>query len=182
LLPLDASRRRSLRRHSAGRLDHLHHSLWRRQELGMLLEKSSNQLTQRGSNISRQFLAVACILFTASGTHAQNRGVYPLGMSALNSGIRPSLGSPTRTSVPECGRRGVFRPKFETPSEPPPPIRSSGETSPRGYYPYGAAPNFDTVPPAEHCRSGTRDLSQLTLRLRGRLALGYRSCGVPRAA
>jgi hypothetical protein len=28
----------------------------------------------------------------------------------------------------------------------PTPIRSSGETSPREYYPWGAAPNFDTVP------------------------------------
>jgi hypothetical protein len=40
----------------------------------------------------------------------------------------------------------VFRPKFETPSEPPTPIRSSGQTSPREYYPQFAAPNFDTVP------------------------------------
>ena len=28
--------------------------------------------------------------------------------------------------VPGCDRRGAFRPKFETPSEPPTPIRSSG--------------------------------------------------------
>jgi hypothetical protein len=58
----------------------------------MLLEESSHQLKQRGSNISRRFLALACILFTAGGAHGQNRGVYPLGMSALNSGITPAPG------------------------------------------------------------------------------------------
>ena len=59
--------------------------------LEMLLEESSNQLTQRGRNIGRRLLAVACILF-ATATHAQNRGVYPLGMSALNSGVTPAPG------------------------------------------------------------------------------------------
>ena len=58
----------------------------------MLLEKSSNQLTQRGNNIGRRCLVAACVLLAASGAHAQNRGVYPLGMSALNSGITPAPG------------------------------------------------------------------------------------------
>ena len=58
----------------------------------MLLKESLNRLTQRARNISRRVLAAACILFTAGGAHAQNRGVYPLGMSALNSGITPAPG------------------------------------------------------------------------------------------
>jgi hypothetical protein len=39
-----------------------------------------------------RILAAVCILFTAGSAHAQNRGVYPLGMSALNSGITPNPG------------------------------------------------------------------------------------------
>ncbi|HEU4766210.1 MAG TPA: transporter [Pyrinomonadaceae bacterium] len=36
------------------------------------------------------FVAVNCILF--GHAHAQNRGVYPLGMSATNSGVTPDAG------------------------------------------------------------------------------------------
>lgn len=58
----------------------------------MLLEEPRNQLSRRGSNIGPRLLALACILFTASEAHPQNRGVYPLGMSALNSGVTPAPG------------------------------------------------------------------------------------------
>jgi hypothetical protein len=58
----------------------------------MLLEKSGHQLRQRGSHIGLRFLAITCVLFIVSEAQAQNRGVYPLGMSALNSGITPAPG------------------------------------------------------------------------------------------
>jgi hypothetical protein len=58
----------------------------------MLLEESRNQLTQHTRHLIWRPLAAACILFTASCSHAQNRGVYPLGMSALNSGVTPESG------------------------------------------------------------------------------------------
>jgi hypothetical protein len=38
------------------------------------------------------YVASICILIPASPARAQNRGVYPLGMSALNSGITPESG------------------------------------------------------------------------------------------
>lgn len=58
----------------------------------MLLEESRNQLTQHRRRDAWRFLATTCILSIAICTHAQNRGVYPLGMSAINSGITPMPG------------------------------------------------------------------------------------------
>jgi hypothetical protein len=58
----------------------------------MLLEESRDQLTHTKDRLSWEFLAVVCILFVATRAHAQNRGVYPLGMSALNSGVTPTPG------------------------------------------------------------------------------------------
>ena len=39
-----------------------------------------------------QFLAAICVLMAGVRAQAQNRGVYPLGMSATNSGITPPSG------------------------------------------------------------------------------------------
>src|SRR5579864_5877663 len=38
------------------------------------------------------YLAAICILIAAKPAQAQNRGVYPLGMSATNSGVTPESG------------------------------------------------------------------------------------------
>src|SRR6187399_3025850 len=41
----------------------------------------------------RAFRAIACcVLFVAASAEAQNRGVYPLGMSSINSGMTPKPG------------------------------------------------------------------------------------------
>jgi hypothetical protein len=40
----------------------------------------------------RGIVAVACALLAAARADAQNRGVYPLGMSATNSGVTPASG------------------------------------------------------------------------------------------
>jgi hypothetical protein len=39
-----------------------------------------------------RFLIAMCIVITAADAAAQNRGVYPLGMSATNSGVTPAPG------------------------------------------------------------------------------------------
>jgi hypothetical protein len=39
-----------------------------------------------------RFVAAICILIAAKPARAQNRGVYPLGMSATNSGVTPASG------------------------------------------------------------------------------------------
>lgn len=39
-----------------------------------------------------RLLATACVLIAAIRAQAQNRGVYPLGMNAINSGITPASG------------------------------------------------------------------------------------------
>jgi hypothetical protein len=45
-----------------------------------------------GKEAGLQLLAAACLLLLSVRAHAQNRGVYPLGMSATNSGILPQPG------------------------------------------------------------------------------------------
>ena len=45
-----------------------------------------------GGELPFRLLAAACVLLAAVRAHAQNRGVYPLGMSATNSGITPEPG------------------------------------------------------------------------------------------
>ena len=42
--------------------------------------------------LSRAFFGLVCTLFLAVQAKAQNRGVYPLGMSATNSGVTPAPG------------------------------------------------------------------------------------------
>ena len=41
---------------------------------------------------ARSCLALAALCIATGAAHAQNRGVYPLGMSALNSGVGPAQG------------------------------------------------------------------------------------------
>ena len=38
------------------------------------------------------YFAAICMLIAARPARAQNRGVYPLGMSAINSGVTPESG------------------------------------------------------------------------------------------
>src|ERR1700712_4736631 len=45
-----------------------------------------------GKETGLQLLAAACLLLLSIRAQAQNRGVYPLGMSATNSGILPQPG------------------------------------------------------------------------------------------
>jgi len=40
----------------------------------------------------RALLQLLCLAFLAGAAHAQNRGVYPLGLSAINSGVTPAPG------------------------------------------------------------------------------------------
>lgn len=47
---------------------------------------------QCNSRISRRIIATAYLLLAGGSALGQNRGVYPLGMSALNSGITPQPG------------------------------------------------------------------------------------------
>jgi len=50
-------------------------------------------MTERAGNKARFGVQVAiCALVIVMGAQAQNRGVYPLGMSATNSGITPGAG------------------------------------------------------------------------------------------
>ncbi len=45
-----------------------------------------------GGRPARRAILFAVLIAGAAGAHAQNRGVYPLGMSALNSGVLPGAG------------------------------------------------------------------------------------------
>jgi hypothetical protein len=45
-----------------------------------------------GNKIRPGVLVAACVLALAMRAHPQNRGVYPLGMSATNSGVTPGAG------------------------------------------------------------------------------------------
>src|SRR6059058_4685917 len=47
---------------------------------------------ERGSMAWLRLFSVISILIAAIPAQAQNRGVYPLGMSAVNSGITPEPG------------------------------------------------------------------------------------------
>jgi hypothetical protein len=47
---------------------------------------------KRSPTLPLRLLGAASILIAAMSAHAQNRGVYPLGMSAVNSGITPESG------------------------------------------------------------------------------------------
>ncbi len=47
---------------------------------------------QAGKKVQLWFVAAAYISITVVGAQAQNRGVYPLGMSAINSGVTPESG------------------------------------------------------------------------------------------
>ena len=41
---------------------------------------------------------VVCISISSMSSQAQNRGVYPLGMTATNSGVTPTRALPTLTN------------------------------------------------------------------------------------
>jgi hypothetical protein len=57
------------------------------------LEEPRKQVTGRHLNKTRRWiLAVVGSLVIGTGAQAQNRGVYPLGMSATNSGVTPQPG------------------------------------------------------------------------------------------
>ena len=45
-----------------------------------------------GDKTAFGLLLTACLWILAVPAHAQNRGVYPLGMSATNSGVTPQPG------------------------------------------------------------------------------------------
>ena len=51
-----------------------------------------------GKKIRLKPIAAVCVLAFAVRAQAQNRGVYPLGMSATNSGVTPSAGFTTSTN------------------------------------------------------------------------------------
>jgi hypothetical protein len=57
------------------------------------LEEPGEQVTGRAANKTRAwFLAAVGVLLIGMRAQAQNRGVYPLGMSATNSGVTPRPG------------------------------------------------------------------------------------------
>jgi hypothetical protein len=59
----------------------------------VLLEEPGEQVTGNAANKTRAWLLAAVgVLFIAMRAQAQNRGVYPLGMSATNSGVTPQPG------------------------------------------------------------------------------------------
>jgi hypothetical protein len=59
----------------------------------VLLEEYRDQMTELVGNKKRFGLLVGvCVLMVAMRAEAQNRGVYPLGMSATNSGVTPGPG------------------------------------------------------------------------------------------
>lgn len=59
----------------------------------MFLEESREQVTGRECNKTQCWiLAAVGLLFAGTGAQAQNRGVYPLGMTATNSGVTPQPG------------------------------------------------------------------------------------------
>lgn len=56
-------------------------------------EESHNQvICGAHSNLALSLLTFLCLISLATHSQAQNRGVYPLGMSATNSGITPESG------------------------------------------------------------------------------------------
>ena len=92
-VPLDAANGHTRRRHIAGRLDHLHDSIRRGREPGTLLEKPRYQMMSHAGDKTRFGLLIAFwVVMIAMQANAQNRGVYPLGMSATNSGVTPQPG------------------------------------------------------------------------------------------
>src|SRR3974390_733793 len=46
----------------------------------------------RGAGSALQFLVAAFVVLCATAAQAQNRGVYPLGLSAINSGVSAEHG------------------------------------------------------------------------------------------
>src|SRR5947209_3417887 len=89
---MDAAKRRARRRYLTGRLDHLYDAVRRRREPESLLDESRGKMSGPAARQSRPGVVMAgCLLFAVSSP-AQNRGVYPLGMSAINSGVTPGAG------------------------------------------------------------------------------------------
>ena len=97
LVRVDAARGRARRRGAARRLDDLQHAVRRRRQPEALLEEprvgkmSSGPATAGLRGLSIVLSALSALL-VARPADAQNRGVYPLGMSATNSGVTPDSG------------------------------------------------------------------------------------------
>src|SRR5258705_12400908 len=87
---LDAAGWRQGWGHSPSRFNDIHHPLRGRRKPGELLEEYRHQVIggtiRHGSVLP--VLAAACMWMPVA-SHAQNRGVYPLGMTAINSGVMP---------------------------------------------------------------------------------------------
>jgi hypothetical protein len=85
---LDAAGRRPGWGHSPGRLNDLHHPVRGRRKPGDVLEEHRHQVIGRTIRHGRVLAALvaACMWMTVL-SHAQNRGVYPLGMGCVANGI-----------------------------------------------------------------------------------------------
>ncbi len=69
------------------------------ESLHEFLEEPREQMMQIAGSGSRIFVAV-CVLILGMRAQAQNRGVYPLGMTATNSGVTPAARLYLRQSTP----------------------------------------------------------------------------------
>ena len=111
LVCVDAARGDARRRGSARRLDGIQHAVRRRRQPEAFLEEPCDREMSSwprlpAAAVCRLSLCAVCAA-RRRPAEAQNRGVYPLGMSATNSGVTPEQGSATSTSC--SSTRGTNR-------------------------------------------------------------------------
>src|SRR5207247_1959168 len=87
-VPMDAAERRPRRRHPAGGFDDLHDVVRGRRKPRAILEQHRNEVIRQLCRTAG--LLAATMLLAPNGARAQSRGVYPLGMTAIGSGVTPN--------------------------------------------------------------------------------------------